>query len=304
MKRFFACVLVTLTMLALLVSCKGTEQPKMPEGKQYVWENAGFGGEFTLLLLDDGTYQYSPGPLSSYIGLGNWKEENGIVILKESTGYDWTFRFRRDGKNLTYVKEGSDAFMHVDVKDGAKFFYTGIINSSVTEQCPDYASENARDSLIFLSTLKSAGYVQDGEVRKDFNTNGIERVRNITPESISKETLDLQIFYVEPSQICFLMHKGTIYKYDTLGGRHEKLVLWDYDGNGEKDLVSLNTSGSGVTYKSVWVTDLKTMETKTVFSRKIPDEKNFHFLFDGINIYIDGNVLSWSDGSFHCGDLF
>ncbi len=93
-------------------------------GKTYVWEKEGFGGDFTITLDEDGKYTYYVGYLSSYIGMGEWKIEDGVLTLTENSGYDLTFRFRVGDGELVYIKEGSSEFMHVTVEDGDRFVLT------------------------------------------------------------------------------------------------------------------------------------------------------------------------------------
>ena len=90
-------------------------------GRTFVWEKEGFGGDFTITLNKDGTYEYYTGYLSSYIGNGNWTVDNGILILTETGGYDMVFRFRVQPEGLVFQSKGSDAFMSVRVEDGDRF---------------------------------------------------------------------------------------------------------------------------------------------------------------------------------------
>ena len=54
-------------------------------------------------------------------------------------------------------------------------------------------------------------------------------------------------------------------------------MLWDYDGNGVKDLVSYCSYGSGVSYLSVGITDLTTMKAQQVITRGVLWEPGFSF---------------------------
>ena len=58
-------------------------------GKTFVWEKEGAGGDFTITLNEDGTYEYYVGFLSSYIGSGNWTVEGSELTMTEKTGFDW-----------------------------------------------------------------------------------------------------------------------------------------------------------------------------------------------------------------------
>lgn len=167
---------------------------------------------------------------------------------------------------------------------------------------PDYASTSTLHADAFLEKLKKDGYHRGDEIDKNYNTDNITGIYNITPQAILEEDPDLEIFLVKDGGHCFLTFKGEIYRYDTFGGYHYRLVLWDYDGNGVKDLVSYHSWGSGISRRSVSVTDLTTMETYTVVSRIVPPFPGFSFAFDGENVFIDGEKLTYSDGGFHYGE--
>ncbi len=76
------------------------------------------------------------------------------------------------------------------------------------------------------------------------------------------------------------------------------MCLWDYDGNGVKDLVSYNTSGSGRSFKSVSIFNLTSFEEIQVITRAISNEPDFSFECKNGVIYIDGKELTYSNGSF------
>ena len=87
MKRIVICILA-LGMLAGFACAKKTDDVlrKTVAGKTFVRENGGFGGDFTITLREDGTYEYYEGFLSSYIGTGTWTVEDGMLILTEQGG--------------------------------------------------------------------------------------------------------------------------------------------------------------------------------------------------------------------------
>ena len=276
--------------------------------KQYKWEKPGFGGDFIIVLYDDGRYTYYVGMFSSYIGIGTWAYEGSVIVLTEDKalcGSDYVFRFvpSSNGSALFYIADGSDKFGAVDVQDGDAFHLINTIPWDEARYTPDYNSTSTLHADDFLKKLKKDGYHQGDEIRKDYNTGNIQNIYNITPQGISEEAPDLEIFLVKDAYHCFMMYKGEIYRYETFGGYHHRLVLWDYDGNGVKDLVSYHSWGSGVSYLSVDVTDLSTMQTLPVISRGVLWEPEFTFAFDGESVYIDGEKLTYSDGAFHCGDL-
>ena len=164
---------------------------------------------------------------------------------------------------------------------------------------PNYNSSNSFNTELFIDILKRDGCYQNGENDRNFNADNIRLVVNITPKSITDETNDMAIFLVKDGYNCFLMKDQKIYRYDTFGGCHLQLCLWDYDGNGIKDLVSYQTFGSGLSYLGVSIFDLSTMEEHNVITRDF-DTEAFSFEFKNGIIYIDGEKLTYKNGQFYC----
>ena len=126
MKRIILCILA-FGMLAA-VACKKTESDPKPAvaAGTYVWEKEGFGGDFTITLREDGTYEYYEGFLSSYIGTGAWTVEDGVLAMREDRelcGNDFVFRFTVQDGALIYRADGSDKFIYTDVQDGDRFLH-------------------------------------------------------------------------------------------------------------------------------------------------------------------------------------
>lgn len=96
------------------------------ETMYYVWEKGGFGSDFIITLEKDGTFWYSAGSLSSYIGVGEWTVDDGILTMTETISYDLTFRFSVEEDALVFISEGSDRFMYVTVENGDKFMAQDI----------------------------------------------------------------------------------------------------------------------------------------------------------------------------------
>ncbi len=270
-------------------------------GNQYVWEKKVFVGDFVIALNDDHTYQCYGGSLHScYNSIGTWTNEDGIIVMTESNGYDNVFRFKLTEEGLIYIADGSSKFMYVDVADGDRFLLRNGIIWDEQKYTPDYDSTSTHHADVFLEKLKKDGYHRGDEIDKNYNTDNITGIFNITPQAILEENPNLELFYVKNGyHHCFMMYKGEIYIYDTFGGYHHRLVLWDYDGNGVKDLVSFSSFGSGVSLLSVGITDLTTMKAQPVITMWEP---GFSFAFDGENIYIDGKKLTFSNGEFHCDE--
>lgn len=122
--RILSILLLAVLIVCVLGSCGNDhEVSDMNEvaGKTYIWEKPGAGGRFTISLRADGTYQYYAGFWSSYIGMGNWTLKEGVVTLTETSGPDNVFRFAVEDGGLTFLAEGSSAFMYVDVQNRDRF---------------------------------------------------------------------------------------------------------------------------------------------------------------------------------------
>ena len=93
------------------------------EAAVYVYEKEGFGGNFTIALDPDGTFQYYEGYLSSHMGLGTWAVEGDILTLREDeeSGYGFVNRFTVTPEGLVFQAEDSDNFLYVEVDDGDRF---------------------------------------------------------------------------------------------------------------------------------------------------------------------------------------
>ena len=284
----------------------------------YICEQEGFGGKFTLKLNSDGTFSYYEGMLSSYIGTGEWEYDGSTVVLIDNTFEDERHTcFTFDGNSLVFIKDSSDRFIYVDLANGTRFIrqelteeteaFTEESNSDNTMAdnyfSPDYASTNTAHADAFLKVLKRDGYYTDGKLDKNYNTDGISSVVNITPKSISDETSDIEIFLIKDAGHCFLMTGGVIYRYETFGGYHHMLCLWDYDGNGTKDLISYDSFGSGIPYLGVSIFDMTRMEAVNVITRNLLSEPEFSFEYTDGKIYLDGEELTYSNGSFRCGKV-
>lgn len=94
--------------------------------KTFVYEKEGCGGEFTIRINDDGTFDYCEGVLSSYIGNGSWRLDNGILVLTDDDGTadPRVNRFEVKESDLVFLSEDSSNFLYVKVADGEHFVST------------------------------------------------------------------------------------------------------------------------------------------------------------------------------------
>ncbi|MBO4298371.1 MAG: hypothetical protein J5998_06200 [Clostridia bacterium] len=98
------------------------EQEKMSYlAGTYRYEGEGFGGDFTITLNADGTYAFYEGPLSSYIGSGEWYVYWNALNLTEEGGLELEFMFEYEDDALLFYAAGSDDFPYVTVPDMGRF---------------------------------------------------------------------------------------------------------------------------------------------------------------------------------------
>ncbi len=119
MKR--AVIICGLLSLAVCLSLYFRKKDDSLGGKTFIREKGGFGGDFTITLREDGTYEYYEGPLSSYIGTGTWSIRDGILTMKEMGGYCFIFRFDVKDDELVFRLEDSSSFLYMTVEDGDRF---------------------------------------------------------------------------------------------------------------------------------------------------------------------------------------
>lgn len=91
--------------------------------KTYVYEKEGFGGNFTITVDSDGTFQYHEGPFSSYFGTGTWELGGSILTFSDDT-YGFENHFIVQSGRLLFRQQGSNNFLYMTVGDGEKFLVT------------------------------------------------------------------------------------------------------------------------------------------------------------------------------------
>ncbi len=137
MKKVLAIMLV-LTIAFGVIGCSNLKEITKDDivDKIYTYEKDGFGGNFTITIKADGTFNYYEGFLSSHIGMGEWSFSDGMLTLFEKTSRFVTaneieevinsYSFLVEKDTLIFVDKGLDNgsgnFRYVKVKDGEKFF--------------------------------------------------------------------------------------------------------------------------------------------------------------------------------------
>ena len=237
----------------------------------------------------------------------DWRDEHVAVsyyLTKDSWGYSVTGWFTEmtdisvtvTDKETGEIVAKKTVFVNYHPEEQR---YMLLVHDAYGYYTPNYLTKNTQHTDTFLAILKRDGCYRDGKQYPDFNTERLENVRNVTPQSISDERGDMEVF-VANDGFCFLMAGEKIYRFDTFGGYHRQLCLWDYDGNGTKDLVSFASWGSGLPYVGVKILDLTTAETIDVCSTMVLSEPRFSFEFVGGTVFINDAPLTYSGGSFHC----
>ena len=122
-------LLIVLLCMTIFTSCGPKEPIYTAEdvaGKMYTYEKEGFGGPFTISIFEDGSFQYYVGFLSSYIGMGRWSVEDGVLTLTDSTGLNFQNCFKIGEGVLTFLAEDSTGVMYMNLRDGDRFLDTGV----------------------------------------------------------------------------------------------------------------------------------------------------------------------------------
>ena len=119
-KNIYLIIIVTIVLVVIIagITIKNVKSNDDVANKIYTYTEEGFGGDFTITIRDDGTASFYEGYLSSYIGEGTWKIENGMLYLNDST---FKNIFKVHDNELEFIEEGSMNFPYVKVKNGEKF---------------------------------------------------------------------------------------------------------------------------------------------------------------------------------------
>lgn len=120
--RFALAILLCLTLLTACGQIGKTYTAEDMAGKVYTYEKEGFGGPFTISVYEDGSFSYYVGMLSSYIGMGDWSVEDGVLTLTDNTGLSYVNRFQIGEDVLFFLAEGSTGTMYLDMEDGDRFY--------------------------------------------------------------------------------------------------------------------------------------------------------------------------------------
>jgi len=154
MRKYIAFILCII--LLLLTGCGKNENVK--NGQEYLCEKPGFGfgsaSAFTLTLFDDGTYMYYEGPLSSFLGYGEYEKNDSIITIytdipAESGAIGRINKFAMEGNRLRWIEDGSDNFSAVTLSDGIYFNYNRDVMDII-----EGASHSYFPSVVVLETTE------------------------------------------------------------------------------------------------------------------------------------------------------
>lgn len=93
----------------------------------FVYEKDGFPDEFSIRLNSDGSFTYYEGVYSGYVGTGS-RELDGDMLTLRKREYSsvpekvrHVYRFKIEDGGLSFISDGSDNFMFINVSDGERF---------------------------------------------------------------------------------------------------------------------------------------------------------------------------------------
>lgn len=132
LKKLRIMIFIVFAMLICVVTYENFERREANEyqniinGNTYIYENKVDGGNFIIELRKGGKYRYFEGPVTNDIETGKWEVSDDILTLKtnpydkeQKTQY---FKIDKDNNKLIFVKENSNNFTRVTVKDGEMFY--------------------------------------------------------------------------------------------------------------------------------------------------------------------------------------
>lgn len=135
-RKIIAAFTVAASIALTLTGCAGVRRVDGILGKTLTYEKDGFPDEFTLRIDSDGTFSYYEGFLSSYVGMGFWELNGDTLILREmsdsrdaASEVKRVNRFKVGDNGLTFIADGSDNFIYIDVSDGESFYTNFVLKT-------------------------------------------------------------------------------------------------------------------------------------------------------------------------------
>lgn len=119
-------ILLAVLCVLTFFSCAGSKKSEPDENEvvaAYSWGSWEEDLEHTafVMLMNDGTFQFTFSPLSSYIGHGSYTMEDGKLILETSDG-EYVYTFDMAENSIVFDGENSSDFTwYSDFEDGDVF---------------------------------------------------------------------------------------------------------------------------------------------------------------------------------------
>ena len=180
--------------------------------------------------------------------------------------------------------------------------------SVIASRAPEYympqvlPNHHEYEIQLFKIYLSGNGYQINGVEYTNYNTNNINTIENITPQSVIDYSyrFDINLFNVNDSHL-FLKVEDTIYRFDP--GKIKCMFMWDYDTNGVPDIFTYSYSGSGRLFHGVDFFDMTTHQMWNVFKQDITDSMDKpEFAIKEDNLFLDNQRLVYAQGKFYCAN--
>ncbi|MBQ7604162.1 MAG: hypothetical protein IJU75_04345 [Clostridia bacterium] len=281
-------------------------EPKYYDDSQEFYvseEKSGESHRFTLRLNKNGHFSYREEHDEIFIsGSGIWKLVDGVLSLNEA-GIISRFAVSDDGLTLTADKSAKNIFS--GILEDEKLILTKGDTGYLPNCSTKYILTISNDKLHveeFVEILIRNGY-------ESTSTYLYTKFFNVTPIGIRSETQDIEIFCGgDGVRGYYIRYKDNAIKCE--GSGIGCVYLWDYDGNGVKDTVSVHSLGYEFVSTGICVTDLTTMKQTLIYV--VPHktgvvynpQNSLQFDYDGESVYINGQKITYSDGKFSCGSIF
>ena len=201
-----------------------------------------------------------------------------------------------DASDLGRRKVETDLYCTDEIQPQNEYIRTeGDTTVKLVRSAPQDETDRFRKAFTEDGWTEARYFPEDEKKVYKRETDSIT-ISNKTPECIMAECDNIRVFAVSPFD--FVMVDGVIYDaFENGGGAIRNMWLWDYDGDGAKDIVAIHTFGSGISRTSLSVFDVNTKITKSVATSYTMGDSS---LFE--SIVGDQGVephLCYVDGSFY-----
>lgn len=121
--RYIRIFALAFFIIMLCTGCSNAVKADEISNKTYAYEKKDFEIDFKITLNEDGTFSYCEGPISSYLGVGQWTLKGDILLLTDDgePAKPLVNYFKVEGGELVFQSEKSSNFTYVKVADGERF---------------------------------------------------------------------------------------------------------------------------------------------------------------------------------------